>query len=141
MFKNIVIPLDGSDAAAGILCKAEELAKLTGAEISLLRVVQIHPFPGVNAKELEEKAVERAEEYLATVVESLSGKNLKITTHIRVGHPAEEILEHMDNYGDLLLMTTHGRGGLTRWAMGSVADRVIRKITKPVMIVRPTCTT
>lgn len=136
MYKNLLVPLDTSALAEGILCQVEDLAKMTGAEISLLRVVNIRAFPGADMKAIEGKAVQRAEEYLGGVAKTLSDKGFTVTTHVRIGKPAEEILAHAEKYADLVVMTTHGRSGLGRWALGSVADRVINQSEKPVLLFR-----
>jgi nucleotide-binding universal stress UspA family protein len=136
MYKTILVALDGSEFAESIICQAEELAKLTGAQISLLRVALVNPFPGADNSELERKAVERCEAYLDGLAGDLRKKGFTVSTHVRYGHAPTEILEHAAKYADLLVMTTHGRSGIGRWAMGSVASQVIRHCRIPVLIFR-----
>ena len=136
MYKKILVALDGSEFAESIICQAEDLARMTKAEISLLRVALVNPFPGADTRELERKVVERAEGYLDDLAAEMTGKGFRVTTHVRYGHAPTEILEHAAKYADLLVMTTHGRSGLGRWAMGSVAGQVIRHCKIPVLIFR-----
>lgn len=136
MLEKILVPLDGSELAEGVLCHIEDLARANNSEVLLLRVAFFHPFPGVDPTEFEDKAIERAENYLEEVSEVLTGRGVNVSTHVRFGDPAREILTHGDKYASVVVLTTHGRGGISRWAMGSVADRVMRRSTKPVLIVR-----
>ena len=137
MFSKIVVPLDGSSLAEGILPQVEELARTHNGEIQLLRVAFFSPLPGLDVQEYEVKVVQDAEEYLKRIADGLEKKGLNVSTHVRYGDPAEEILTHAEKYGTIIVMTTHGRSGLTRWAMGSVADKVIRTSSKPVLLIRP----
>ena len=137
MFSKVLVPLDGSPMAEETLCLVEDLVKTHKGQLMLLRVANFHAFPGADNKTLERQAVERAEEYLARIEADLKAKGVNVSTHVRVGDPATEILSQAEKYASVVVMTTHGRGGLTRWAMGSVADRVIRRSKKPVLIIRP----
>lgn len=137
MFSEVLVPLDGSRMAEETLCLVEDLVKTHGGRMMLLRVANFRPFPGAENKTLEREAVERAETYLEKIAADLKTRGVEVTTHVRVGDPATEILEHAEKYASVVVMTTHGRGGLTRWAMGSVADRIIRRSKKPVLIIRP----
>lgn len=137
MYRNILVPLDGSKLAEEILPEVKNLARLTGAEISLLRVELIHTFPGVDPTERQVEAVQKAQDYLDELAEQLRAENLKVSTHVRYGHEAMEILDHAaQDEIDILAMSTHGRTGLGRWALGSVAERVLRHSPKPVLLTR-----
>jgi nucleotide-binding universal stress UspA family protein len=136
MFSEIVVPLDGSPLAEGILDRLEELARIQGGEIQLLRVAFFMPLPGLDAEEYELKVVRRAEEYLEKIAAGLQAKGVKVSTHVRYGDPAAEILAHAEKYGSIIVMTTHGGSGLSRWAMGSVADKVVRRSVKPILLIR-----
>jgi nucleotide-binding universal stress UspA family protein len=136
MFSKIVVPLDGSPLAEGILDRVEQLARIQGGEVQLLRVAFFSSLPGLDTEEYELKVVRRAEEYLEKISAELVGRGLKVSTHVRYGDPAEEILAHAEKYGTIIVVSTHGGSGLTRWAMGSVADKVIRRSTKPVLLIR-----
>ena len=136
MFKKILVPLDGSPLAEEVLGLVEELAQVHGAEVMLLRVAFYHPLPGLDAQEQEARAVEEAENYLEGVAAGLRDKGLSVTTHVRYGQPCQEILRHAQRHADLVVMATHGLGGMLRWAMGSVADRVVRRSLVPVLLIR-----
>ena len=137
MFEKILVPLDGSEMAEETLCQVEDLAKVHGGEILLLRVAFVHNFPGADIKELEKKAIERAQDYLDKIAAGLSRKGYKCSTHVRYGDASEEILDHAQRYASVVVMATHGRGGMLRWAMGSTSDRVIRRCKKPLLLIRP----
>jgi len=139
MYTNILVTLDGSSVAEQILPQVKELARLTGAEISLLRVVLVHTFPGADPGDAQLEALREAEDYLKGVGEQLKREGLKISIHVRYGHDAGEILDHAKRKEiDLIAMSTHGRTGVGRWVLGSVAERIIRHSPKPVLLVRTT---
>jgi nucleotide-binding universal stress UspA family protein len=137
MFEKILVPLDGSEMAVETLCQVEDLARAHEGEIMLLKVAFVHSFPGADIKKLEEKAIQRSQDYLDKIAEDLGKKGLKCSVHVRYGDAAEEILDHAKRYASAVVMTTHGRGGMLRWAMGSTSDRVVRRCTKPVLLIRP----
>ncbi|MBI3129062.1 MAG: universal stress protein [Candidatus Tectomicrobia bacterium] len=136
MFQKILIPLDGSPVAEQIL---QHLPDLTGGsyEVHLLRVANAAHLPGVNPEETQVNVLKEAEEYLAMVEGRLRENGLRVESHVRYGHPAEEITEHIRHWKyDLIAMTTHGRSGVNRLLMGSVTESVIRKVSIPVLVVR-----
>lgn len=148
MFTRIVLPLDGSDLAAAASPTAEEIARLAGIPIHLVRVLDTgylaklagYPVYGtfVEVSALMESL--RNEEsvaiaHLRAVMHELEGRGLRVTTELRRGHPAEEIVA-ATRPGDLVIMSTHGRGGLGRWFLGSIAEDVVRHATVPVTLVR-----
>ena len=136
-FEKILVPLDGSDCAENVLPKAEKLATDLRATLVLLRVANAHVFPGADPTEAEVKVVREAEEYLGKLGEILKVKGFKVETHVRYGHDAEEILDHAAQKDiDLVAMTTHGRSGVKRFLLGSVAEKVLRHSPKPIFLVR-----
>jgi len=138
-FQRILVPLDGSDCAENVLPKVEKLATELKASIVLLRVALTHTFPGVDPTEAELKVVWEAETYLQKVEGRLKAKGFKVDSHVRYGNDAEEILEHADGKDiDLIAMTTHGRSGVKRFLLGSVAEKVLRYSLKPIFLVRCT---
>jgi len=137
MFKKILVPLDGSSLAEAILPQVIELARALGAELLLLRVAIAHVFPGADPTEEEVRVVHEAEEYLQTLRSKLAGKGVPIGTAVRYGKPPPEIISHIaDNKVDLVAMSTHGRSGLSRLVMGSVAEEVVRNARVPVLLWR-----
>jgi nucleotide-binding universal stress UspA family protein len=137
MYKSILVPLDGSALAEAILPEIEKVARSMGARIILLRVSRAHVFPGKDPTEAEIDVVRRAEEYLAEIRDRLAGKGFDAEAYVRYGSVAEEILTHSArNDIDLIAMSTHGRSGLGRWALGSVAEKIVRRSVKPVLLLR-----
>ena len=137
MYKSILVPLDGSTLAEGILPHVKELARLTGAEINLLRVALAYTFPGANPTDAQIEVLGKAEAYLKGIEAELLREGFKASLHVRYGHDAQEILDHADQANiDLIAMSTHGRTGVGRFIMGSVANRVLRHSSKPVLLLR-----
>jgi nucleotide-binding universal stress UspA family protein len=138
MYKAILVPLDGSKLAEAILPEIEKVASCMRARIILLRVCRAHVFPGKDPTEAEVEVVRNAEKYLATIVADLNSKGFDVELHVRYGDVAEEILNHSKrNEIDLISMSTHGRSGLGRWLLGSVAEKIVRHSEKPVLLLRP----
>jgi nucleotide-binding universal stress UspA family protein len=126
---NFLIPLDGSPLAEQILPAALDLARLMGARCTLLRVAD-----GGEGTRAE------AEGYLARVASRLGAEGVEIRTRVLVApSPAEVILDvARAQRHDLVALATHGRGGIRRLLFGSVADEVVRGLSVPVLVHRPT---
>ncbi len=138
-FERILVPLDGSECAEIVLPKVEKLATDLKASIALLRVAYAHTFPGVDPTEAEVKVVGEAEEYLRKIGERLKAKGFKVDSHVRYGNDADEILDHAAQKDiDFIAMTTHGRSGVKRFLLGSVAEKILRHSPKPIFLVRCT---
>lgn len=145
MFHRIVVPLDGSELAEAALPSAEEMARLAHAPIMLLRVVDFTRLEhyGPYGLALEYASVEpvlaaehaEAAKYLAETCNQLSATGVSVTYAVRSGLVAREIVA-ATRPGDVIVMASHGRGGLSRWLLGSVAEDVVRHALVPVMIVR-----
>jgi nucleotide-binding universal stress UspA family protein len=83
--------------------------------------------------------VREAEEYLGGLEKRLKAKGINVDSHVRYGNEAEEILDHASTRDiDLIAMSTHGRSGVGRWLIGSVAEKVLRHSPKPIFLVRCT---
>jgi nucleotide-binding universal stress UspA family protein len=137
MLTRILVPLDGSELAERILPEVLALAGPRGMEIHLLRVVHAHTFPGTDPVTAQVQAVEEAQAYLTRLEARLVSGGLSVHTAVRYGHAAEEILDHAKVSGaTLLAMSTHGRSGLRRFMLGSVAEAVVRHAPIPVLLVR-----
>lgn len=146
MYKKILAPLDGSELSE---CTLEHLKAIaTGCqipEVVLLRVVE--PLPHVYGDgglpsgwhdEAQKKAEEFARDYLAKVSASLKKEGISAETALVSGRAADAILDYArEHQVDLIIMSTHGRSGVTRWVMGGVADRVVRHSLVPVLTVSP----
>ena len=143
MDKKILVPLDGSPLAEAVLPHAQALAKSEGAEIVLLSVPvtpnldYLSRTPGL-ATQIIEDAERETEAYLKTEVEKLTEEGTKVTSVMREGPIPEMILMVADEvHADVIAMSTHGRSGIQRWLMGSVADRVVHHAHIPVMLIHP----
>lgn len=135
----LLVPLDGSELAEAALTKAEELAALMKeATLLLLRAAEVHTFPGVDPTEAQVRVVGEAERYLGAVADRLARRGMQnVQTSVWYGPPADSIVEAARFYHvDLIIMTTHGRGGLGRLILGSVAQSVIHGTTTPILLVR-----
>lgn len=141
MYKKILVPLDGSKLAEKALDHAEKLAETFDAEVILFQVVPFMPIYG--APELvvpfvvDEKQKESAEKYLTHLSEELKKKGLKVAAKAQVGmQVAAEIIDFAKESGvDLIIMCTHGRSGITRWVLGSVAHKVLTRAETPIFLV------
>ena len=144
MFKKILVPLDGSDLAESVLPHVRALAKCTGAEVSLLRVVSlpvsaymVAADPRLAAEAQDEAEIE-ALSYLWRIGASVKADGIQVSTDISNGMIAETIHDFAKNiHADLIAMSTHGRGGLARLVIGSVADQVVRNSQVPLLLVLP----
>jgi nucleotide-binding universal stress UspA family protein len=141
MYKRILVPLDGSELAEKALDHAEKLAETFDSEIILLQVVPFMPIYG--APELmtpfivDEKQKEVAERYLTNLSEELKKRGFKATATVKTGQQvAVEIIDFAKESGvDLIVMCTHGRSGITRWVLGSVAHKVLTRAETPILLV------
>jgi len=135
---KILIPLDGSTLAEAAMWTALDLAKKNGASISLLRAAEAYALPGADTVEAQVMAVREAEEYLAAAVRRLEDRGFRrVETHVWYGPAAAAIVEAATvQKADMIVMSTHGRTGLGRMILGSVAESVLRGTTVPILIVR-----
>ncbi len=142
MYKKILVPLDGSELAKKGLEEAERLAKFFGSEIILFQVVPFLPIYGspelVTPLIVDEKQKEFAEQYLAGLTEELKKRGLQATYMVKTGQQvAVEIIDYAKESGvDLIVMCTHGRSGITRWVLGSVALKVLTRAETPILLIR-----
>lgn len=143
-YSRIVVPLDGSDLSKQALPQAEELARLTGAPLHLLRVIDITgmerygPYALTTSttayEEMLTEETTAAEAYLAGIETDLTERGLQVTVELRRGAVSRELLDAAQA-GDLYVMSSHGRSGPARWFLGSVAEDVIRRSSVPVLLV------
>ena len=137
MFQSILVPLDGSKLAEAILPEVEELAALLNARLHLVMVSRVNVLPGLDPTDAQVRVIHRAQEYLEKLEEQLSVRNMDIELHAPYGDPAEKVLEVCRRHDiDLIAMSTHGRSGIGRWLLGSIADKVVRHSEKPVLLLR-----
>ncbi len=155
--KTIVVPLDGSAIAEQVLPHVRQLASILAARVHLLRVISDEevarvlahdgdllyelgsrsPIEEVDAQRIGDLLRQRAEIYLAAHAAALRETDIDVEELVCDGSPAEQIIgaaEH--DYDSMIAMATHGYSGLRRWALGSVADKVLHAATAPVFLVR-----
>lgn len=158
MFKKIFVPLDGSAFAETALRHAETLARCFGSELILVQVVSGaehtlfatppveyesgHYDPMWSAHQITAHVPNplagQAEEYLHATARKLEAGGLRVRTEVLEGNVADALLNRIESIeADAVVMCTHGRGGLSRALLGSVADRISHHTTVPVLLVRP----
>jgi nucleotide-binding universal stress UspA family protein len=138
MFDRILVPLDGSGIAESILPYVEDLASTHKSKIVLLRVALAHTLPGQDEIKAEVEVVREAEGYLKGVEEGLREKGFDVESHVRYGKGADEIVDFCQEPNiDAVAMFTHGRTGVGRWLLGSVAEKVVRHCPIPTLLFRP----
>lgn len=150
MYNKILVPLDGSEPAECVLEHVRAIA--TGCHVSevvLLMIVEQYEegpagitWGGVVSAEqvaaVAEKSQAEATDYITKVADKLKGEGMAVQALVIPGKAADRILDYAQkNQADLIVMSTHGRSGPSRWAFGSIADRVIRHSRIPVLIVPP----
>jgi nucleotide-binding universal stress UspA family protein len=167
VFKKVLVPLDGSELAEAVLPYVEDLGKRCAAEVILLQVITPPPdrataiyrpptsdmpmaplpesaedvtiaqHPIYREQEMASLQAE-AEQSLAGAKERLSKVGLEVRVEVLFGRPAEKIVEYaMKEDVDLIAMATHGRSGLSRWVFGSVAEKVLRAVALPILLISP----
>ena len=153
MFNDILVPLDGSEVSERAIPMAEDLARSSEATVHLIHMVsrehELGAGRGIDsvqaaemevdmARRLTESRLHRGRTYLEQKGSQLSGAGIKIETDFAVmaGDPAQNIIDYVKEHNiSLVVMTTHGRGGVRRLLVGSVTDRVIRSCEVPVLVV------
>lgn len=142
MYKKMLVPLDGSELAEVVFAYAKELAGRLSLDVTLLHVCspteqELAPMHRSYTEHMAGIVKLQVEAIQKKVGIQPGGKAVEVRGELVVGYPAEEILSYADeNDIDLILMSTHGRSGIRRWAMGSVADKVLRASKVPVWLVR-----
>ncbi|KRT72264.1 MAG: universal stress protein uspa-like protein [Candidatus Rokubacteria bacterium CSP1-6] len=141
MYKKILVPLDREAGAEVALPVAVDLAKSDG---TVIRLVYVAPTPSAivaegrviaYADQESDRLQHLGMDYLREAAHQLAG--LPVEYAVRFGEPAEEILEEAREFGaDLVVMATHGRSGVARLMLGSVAEAVLRRSEVPVVLVR-----
>lgn len=143
MFQRIIVPLDGSERARQAVLVAARIARDAGGSLLLLSV--LHPPMNLTWQmetgliQAESRVAERREleGELARLAASEELKGIEVATEVVDDLPAQAILEKARIYpADLIVLCSHGRSGLIRWALGSVAQKVARHSTMPVLILR-----
>lgn len=141
--RKILVPVDFDQSSTTALNHAVELASKLGAELTVLHTWQmpVYGFPVVTTSipvaDLGKNIEASAREAVDKLIAEHEGKGVRIEPVLRVGVPWEQILEVANEIGaDLIVMATHGRKGLPRALLGSVAEKVVRMSSIPVLTIR-----
>jgi nucleotide-binding universal stress UspA family protein len=140
MYKRIVVPLDGSPLAEQALPHASAQASKFGADLILLKVMAPLPdvvFSAPSAVFAAEKmSAQLAHDYLEDVAAGIREQGISVQVAEIEGQPYLEIIRYAEEQGvDMIVLSTRGQSGFSRWLLGSVADRVVRGATVPVLLV------
>ncbi len=142
MYRRMLVPLDGSELAEVVFNYAKELAARLDLDLTFLHVCspderELLPMHQAYVERVAETVRRQSQDVQKKAGVEPGGKAVAAHGELAVGYSAEEIVRYADeNNIDLILMATHGRSGIGRWAMGSVADKVLRASKKPVWLVR-----
>ncbi|MDR2324337.1 MAG: universal stress protein [Acidovorax sp.] len=144
MFKHILVPVDGSETSMLSVAKAAGLAKAFGSEVTAVYVLDPYPFTGVGADfaygqaQYLSAATAEANTALEAVKKLMTEAGVEVKTMVGEGHAIHEgIVRVADSVGaDLIVMGSHGRRGLEKLVLGSVAQRVLSTARIPVLVVR-----
>jgi nucleotide-binding universal stress UspA family protein len=136
--KIVLVPLDGSRLAEGALDAATGFGR-AGATLVLLRATEAHGTAFTDAAEAQVSAVREAEGYLDSVAARVRRAGVaRVETSVWYGPPVEAIADAAQlRKTDLIVMSTHGRSGLGRLVLGSVAESVLRATSTPILLLRP----
>lgn len=146
MFKHLLVPLDGSNLAEKALPAALELAQKFDSVITLLSVTEMpHIIAGAGSRvetkmvvDLRERAQHEALTYIQNLEHSLTEQGVAVKGQVSPGiQVADTILDVVQAVkADTIVMSTHGRTGLSRWVYGSIAEKLLRHATVPVLLIR-----
>jgi len=144
MFKRILVPLDGSSRAEQALPAAVRIARASAGSIVLLQVVNppidygagLAPVAMIT-EDYVDAVIAEEHSYLSGIAQSDVCRGVRTQAEVQFGLPAQQILGVAESQAvDLIFMGSHGRTGVTRWMLGSVAEQVISQSTVPVLVVR-----
>ena len=154
MYKNIMVPLDGSELAECVLPHVEIF--VTGCQVETITFVRVvepaparyskmgttanpHEYENIQKKleKIEKERKSSATQYLKQIIARVTQGETVFKAAVLVGQVAEKLVDYVEpNEIDLVLIATHGRSGLSRWVRGSIADKVLRSSSAPVLMVR-----
>ena len=138
--RTLLVPLDGSVLAEKVLPHVEVLAKQPApppVDVVLFRVAEAPTTSGHYFRNIPESR-EEIEQYLAKIAARLKNSNLRVQSKVSSGDPAEQIVSYgRANPFSIIVMSTHGHSGMSRWFYGSVATKVLEHASNPIFLVRP----
>ncbi len=146
MYQKIMVPLDGSELAECVLPHVEafinqcQIRKIVFVRILEAITPAIAGEYAISMDDLESRESARkseAKEYLQQIMNRFQTGTTNLEMEVLIGRPADRLADYADNNNvDLILMATHGRSGVSRWVRGSVADRILRAASVPVLMIR-----
>jgi len=145
MYKKILVPLDGSSLAECVIPHIEAIAKPSHSQVELISIVVPVEIPtrgkialsDDDLKQIDNEVKKEMHKYLDEIAERLKRSGVNANPVILTGKPAESLIEYATNNSvDLLIMATHGRSGITKWFWGSIAEKVLRAITVPILLIK-----
>jgi nucleotide-binding universal stress UspA family protein len=143
MYNKVVVPLDGSELAEGVLPYIAALTQARGGQVFLLSIAHtargaLWPFSDLQpGAEQQQRIRQELEKYLQAAAKKLEASSAEVQFRVRFGRPADEILTFAEEIdADLIATSTHGRSGIGQWVFGRVTDRLLRGATCPVLLVR-----
>jgi nucleotide-binding universal stress UspA family protein len=146
MYTKILVPLDSSELSECSLEHVKEVAAPGTSEVVLLRVLEpitandaaAWSQAGYTIPDVQAQNRVNAEKYLSQAAKKLSDHGISTKVEVIDGRAAESILDYAEKQKiELIVISTHGRSGISRWTFGSVADRVVRHSPIPVLVIAP----
>jgi nucleotide-binding universal stress UspA family protein len=140
-YRNIVIATDGSENSDRAVSYGIEIAKMSGATLHALYVVDTSSFSSIPMdagwEAMYEILKNEGKKAVSYVKEAGEAAGVEVKEILEEGHPSNEIIDFAENNSvDLIVMGTHGKSGIDRFLLGSVAEKVVRNSKIPVMVVR-----
>jgi nucleotide-binding universal stress UspA family protein len=148
MYRKILVPLDGSELAECVLPHVIDIAKGSGGNVILFRVCEppvvladyptdLRPGWEDHVKQETDHTRQQCRLYLGDIEKRLKESGLNVTTDSDLGNPAELIVDYaVRNRVDLIIIASHGRSGVLRWAYGSTSDKILRSSPVSVMMIK-----
>ena len=147
MYNKMLVPLDGSEFSECGLEHAKIVALACNCpEVVFLRAIEPNPqiadIGGLASeswyRDAQARTEAEAKKYVTMIADRMKNEGLRAKGVVVKGRAADEVLEYAENNKiDIIVMSTHGRSGVSRWAMGSVADKVVRHSKIPVLLASP----
>ena len=141
MYDRILVPTDGSECADSAVEHAIDIAGQYDAELHVLSVIDArdvsHSAPAISIEQVEQTLRERAESVVEDVAARAEETGVSVVTAVEPGLPDDTLVEYADEHDcDLIVMGTHGRTGIQRRIIGSVAEQIVRDASIPVLTVK-----
>ena len=146
MYKRILVPLDGSPVAECVIPHVKAIAKTKDTEVELIGVTEpvdlparweYHALSEDDIKQIDSDTRKDLHNYLDTIRKQLVTSRIKARSTVLSGKAADSLISYAENNDiDLIIMATHGRSGINRWFWGSVAEKVLRAVKIPVLLVK-----